>query len=141
MRAGRESGREFLVLSHGAWTAQRAVRFGDYICIRTYHDGFHGFAPVMLFNLAADHHEQHDLTADQPEVVGSALAMLESWHAEAMRLAPGGSDPLWTTLKEGGPWHVRGHLESYRARLAATGRGDWVERIKAAHEAATQVMH
>ena len=52
-KQGREAGREFLVVSQGAWTAQRAVRFGDYICIRTYHDGYHALPEVMLFDLDA----------------------------------------------------------------------------------------
>jgi choline-sulfatase len=140
MRAGRASGREFLVLSHGAWTAQRAIRFGDHICIRTYHDGFHGLPPLMLFNLAADPHEQRDLAAAEPHTVGRALAMLEAWHADAMRRSAGGVDPLWTTLKEGGPWHIRGHLDSYLERLKATGRDEWVERIRAGHESATAAV-
>ncbi|MCS6760356.1 MAG: sulfatase, partial [Candidatus Devosia euplotis] len=38
---GEDAGREFLVLSQGAWTCQRSVRFEDYLCMRTYHDGYH----------------------------------------------------------------------------------------------------
>ena len=30
-----------LVLSQGAWTCQRSVRFEDFICTRTFHDGYH----------------------------------------------------------------------------------------------------
>ena len=53
LRRGVETGREYLVVSQGAWTAQRAVRFGDYICIRTYHDGYHALPDLMLFDLSA----------------------------------------------------------------------------------------
>ncbi len=51
LRRGGETGREYLVVSQGAWTALRAVRFGDYICIRTYHDGYHALPNIMLFDL------------------------------------------------------------------------------------------
>ena len=67
--AGEEpEGRERLVLSHGAWTAQRAVRTGDWLHLHTWHDGFHGLPEQLLFDLATDPHEQHDLAADRPEV-------------------------------------------------------------------------
>jgi choline-sulfatase len=39
-RDGGSSGRDHLVLSQAAWCAQRAVRFGDWLYIATYHDGF-----------------------------------------------------------------------------------------------------
>jgi choline-sulfatase len=41
--SGAPRGRDYLVLSHAAWTAQRSVRFDRWICIRTYYDAFHGF--------------------------------------------------------------------------------------------------
>jgi hypothetical protein len=55
------AGREYLVLSQGAWSCQRAVRFGDFVCIRSYHDGYHAFPDVMLFDLKKDPHEQNDI--------------------------------------------------------------------------------
>jgi choline-sulfatase len=133
LRRGGEAGREYLVVSQGAWTAQRAVRFGDYICIRTYHDGYHGLPDVMLFDLKRDPHETRDLAKDQPELTASALANLEHWHARQMMRSTTGIDPLWTVLREGGPWHVRGRLSEYLERLRETGRSEWAERIASAH--------
>jgi len=40
---GDAAGREFLVLSQGAWACQRAVRWDEYLLIRTYHDGLKQF--------------------------------------------------------------------------------------------------
>jgi hypothetical protein len=111
------------------------VRFEDWLCLRTYHDGFHALPDVLLFDVARDPHEQVDLAAKRPEVVAEALARLERWHAEAMRDHPTGVDPMWTVLREGGPWHVRGHLEAYLERLRATGRGRWAERLERSHRA------
>ncbi|MBW2280520.1 MAG: sulfatase [Deltaproteobacteria bacterium] len=133
LREGRDEGREFLVLGQGAWTCQRAVRWQDWICIRSYHDGLHGFPEVMLFNLEDDPHEQVDLAEKQPERAAEALARLDSWHAEMMRTATHAVDPMWTVLREGGPFHVRGRLSDYLERLRRTGRETWAESLERAH--------
>jgi arylsulfatase A-like enzyme len=117
-------GRDSLVLTHGAWTAQRAVRFEEWICIWTYHDSFHGFPPVMLFDLAGDPHEQHDVTADNPAVVEHARGVLESWLVRVLGDPPA-ADPLETVLAEGGPWHARFRPAWYTAYLRDTGRAHW----------------
>ncbi len=57
---------DHLILSHAAWTAQRSVRFGDWLCMETYWDAFHGYPEVMLFDLAADPYEQRDLASAGP---------------------------------------------------------------------------
>lgn len=136
LRSGTpDRGREHLVLGHGAWTAQRAVRFGRYLCIRTYHDGYHGYPDLMLFDLDADPHEQHDLAEEEPELVMRALSLLDGWHSDAMDRSPTGIDPMWTVLHEGGPWHVRGHLSDYLVRLRDTCRAEWADRLEARHRA------
>ena len=132
-RRGDTAGRDFLVLSQGAWTCQRSVRFEDWLCIRSYHDGYHFFPELMLFDLRSDPHELQNLAEKHPEVTARALSMLDRWHADAMRDHPTGVDPMWTVLQEGGPWHVRGHLEAYLERLRQTGRAEWAERLRAAH--------
>ncbi len=131
LRSGLDPVRPFLVLTQGAWTAQRGIRFDDWLCLRTYHDGYHGFPDTLLFDVAADPHEQRDLAAQRPEVVARALALLEEWHADAMKSSSDGVDPLWTVLREGGPWHVRGQLPAYLARLRDTGRAAHAERLAA----------
>ena len=60
------AGRDHLVLSCAAWATQRSVRFDQWLCIRTYHDAFHGFPDVMLFDVDADPHEQCDLSRPAP---------------------------------------------------------------------------
>ena len=125
--------RDHLVLSHGAWTAQRAVRFADWLAIFTYHDGFHGFPEVMMFDVVADPHEQHDMANSHPEIVAHAADLVDRWHADAMRRTNNGRDPLETVIREGGPWHVRGHLDRYVNRLRDTGRAEWADRLTAAH--------
>jgi len=141
LRSGApDEGRGHVVVGHGAWTCQRAVRFERYLCIRTYHDGYHGYPDVMLFDIEADPHEQQDLADKEPAIVDHALRLLEEWHVEAMRRSSTGIDPMWTVLREGGPWHTRGHLRDYLTRLRDTGRGSWADDLEAKHGAERELQ-
>jgi choline-sulfatase len=135
----RGEGRPHLVLSQGAWTAQRSVRFDQWICIRTYHDGYHGFPEVMLFDLGADPHEQFDLAPGRPDVVATAMGRLESWREQAMSSMTTRVDPLETVLAEGGPWHASHCPPWYLKRLRDTDRAGWADRLASARNGDTQV--
>jgi arylsulfatase A-like enzyme len=137
-----ETGREFLVLTQGAWACQRAVRWDEYVLVRTYHDGLKQFDPVELYDLDADPHETTNLARDRPELVCEGLAMLEDWTSARMRETvtdeAGGSstgpqaleDPLWRVMSEGGPYHANGRAESYAERLRETGREAHAEDVE-----------
>jgi arylsulfatase A-like enzyme len=141
--AGEEKGRDYLVLSQGAWSVQRSVRFNyksseaqapeAYICLRTYHDGYKMLEPVMLFNLTQDPHEQTDLAQQRPELVDKAMGMLADWRHRMMLRSRYNVDPLMTVLREGGPSHTRGELPAYLERLHATGRAHHAERLLRLH--------
>ncbi len=133
LRRGEASGRDYLVVSQGAWSCQRAVRFEDYLCIRSYHDGYHGLPDVMLFDVKRDPHEQHDLASSRPDLVNRAMSLLDDWHTEMMRSATHAQDPMWTVLGEGGPLHTRGMLPAYLQRLRDTGRAGLAEELAARH--------
>lgn len=133
LRSGRDPSRDCLVVSQAAWSCQRAVRFDDYICIHSYHDGYHGFPDVMLFDVNNDPHEQNDLAPSRPDLVGRAADMLSRWHMDMMRSATTNVDPMWTVLREGGPFHTRGRLPAYLERLRDTGRGRWADLLAAKH--------
>jgi choline-sulfatase len=132
-REGYEAGRPFLVTSQGAWACQRGIRFDHYLCLRTYHAGYKDLAPIMLFDLADDPHEQHDLAPERPDLVARAMALLADWQHEMMLTARTNVDPLLTVLQEGGPLHTQGKLSAYLARLRATGRGQHADRLAALH--------
>ena len=132
-RLGQAQGHDQLITSHGAWTCQRAVRFEDYIVIRTYHDGYHCLPEFLVFDVKNDPHEQHNLAEKRPDLITRAMAMLSDWHAQMMRTATHNVDPMWTVLREGGPGQVRPYLKDYIARLRATGRAHWAERLLADH--------
>jgi choline-sulfatase len=133
IRAGRDEARASLVITQGAWTCQRGVRWDDYLAIRSFHDGYHGYAPWMLFDVARDPHEQHDLVAERPDLVHSAEQQLAQWHAEVMLRSTTGVDPLQTVIAEGGPSHTRGKLPAYLERLRATGRAQHADQLQHAH--------
>lgn len=132
-RNGEQAGWDYLVISQGAHTCQRAVRFDDYLCIRSYHDGYHGFPDVMLFDLRQDPHEQHDLATERSDLVAHSMAALDEWHGRMMRAATHPQDPMRTVLHEGGPFHTRVDLPRYLQRLRETDRADCAERLAAAH--------
>jgi arylsulfatase A-like enzyme len=136
-RAGEQDGREFLVTSQGAWACQRGVRFvhkdQNYLCLRTYHDGYKALEPIMLFNLDQDHHLQNDLVTKQPEIADKAMSLLESWIHHQMLTSEYDIDPLMTVMREGGPFYTRGLLLRYIERLKATGRTHHAERLAAIH--------
>lgn len=133
LREGKESGREYLVISQCAHVVQRGVRFGDWLYIRTYHDGFHLFDREMLFNLRTDPEEQHNVAEAHKAVCMEAVYYLNQWHDELMLLSGSDADPLWTVMKEGGPFHAKGYLPGYISRLEATGRGHLVPELKRRH--------
>jgi arylsulfatase A-like enzyme len=128
-----ECGREYLVVSQCAHVCQRSVRFGDWLYIRTYHDGYHLFPDEMLYNLKDDPYEQRDVAAGNLQVCKDAVYYLNAWHDEMMKTAPFDTDPLWTVMKEGGPFHAKGHLKRYIAHLERTGRGDAVPELMRRH--------
>lgn len=134
-----DAGRDFLVVSQGAWSCQRGVRWNEgaraFHAVRSYHDGYHGFPEWMVFDLNADPHEQHDLSAQAPELVGKAAQMLDEWRTQMARLSQSGHDPMDTVLNEGGALHTRGQLPSYLERLRATGRTSWAEHLAARYPA------
>src|SRR6185437_12617149 len=84
LAAGEDRGRDHLVLSQGAWTCQRGVRFDDWILIVSLHDGYHLFDELTLFDLQQDPFEQHNLAGARPEIVGRGLTLLAGWQARML---------------------------------------------------------
>ncbi|MDZ4694638.1 MAG: sulfatase [Deltaproteobacteria bacterium] len=133
-------GRQQLVLSQGAWACQRAVRWdvtggpdaGKWLFIFTWHDAYHLYPEVMLFELQHDPHEENDLAAHKPALVQQALGMLQAWTDENLKTSEH-PDPLMSVLNEGGPKHTRGELPAYLERLRATGRQALATALSARH--------
>lgn len=150
IRDDEPAGRGELVISQCCHVCQRSVRFDTpasgtatagqdkhrWLYMRTYHDGYHPFPEHMLYDLAADPLEQHNLADERPDIVREGAFRLANWHTDQMhKMAKHCSDlvdPLWTVISEGGPQHARttapgqpGSPEKFRAylqRLVHTGR-------------------
>ena len=93
----------------------------------------------MLFNLETDPHEQHDLAASRPEICREGAARLLDWHDGMMASSSTNVDPLWTVMREGGPYHAKGKLPAYLERLKATGREWAVAELQKRHPGAFPV--
>ncbi|WP_226527243.1 sulfatase [Metabacillus niabensis] len=133
IKEGADCGRDYLVVSQCAHVAQRGVRFGDWMYIRTYHDGYHLFKMEMLFNLAEDPNEQNNVATENKSICMEAVYYLNEWHDEMMLRSGDNVDPLWTVMKEGGPGHAKGFLPGYTNRLIETGRLSQAEELKRKH--------
>jgi arylsulfatase A-like enzyme len=136
---GRKTGRDQLVISQCAHVCQRSVRWDDWLYMRTYHDGFRLFPQEMLFDIERDPHEQRNLATRRRDVCREGAARLMQWHdAQMQKMALTCSDsvdPLWTVIREGGPFHARhagedSPLPGYLKRLEGTGRGDGAASLR-----------
>ena len=89
----------------------------------------------MLFNVEDDFHQQNNVAEENPDVCKDADSKLQEWHDDMMQSMPQpyDTDPLWTVMEEGGPYHAKGKLKAYCEQLKATGRGWAVEELKKRH--------
>lgn len=133
VESGKECGRSELILEQCAHVCQRSVRFGDWIYMRTYHDGYHLFPDEMLFNVENDPHEQKNIAVENPGICREGAWRLLNWHSDMMKKRKDASDPLWITMKEGGPLHAKGFLKGYIKHLQKTGREEGIAELKRRH--------
>ena len=132
LSGGGDGGRDYIVLSQGAWSCQRSVRWDRWLLIRTYHTGLKAFPEYMLFDLEADPHETTNLAAQRPDIVGQGLRFMDEWLADQMNNASRG-DPFWGVIQEGGPLHANVNSEAwknYLGRLRVTGRDHHADKLE-----------
>lgn len=135
IRTGESGGREYLVVSQCAHVCQRGVRFGDWLYLRTYHDGYHLTEDEELFNVAEDPHEQHNMAEERRDLCYQGAWLLEHWVAEQMKknITETCIDPLWSVIHDGGPFHCRGYLKTYCEYLEETDRADLAAQLRQKH--------
>jgi len=88
----------------------------------------------MLFHLKNDPHEQHNLAETEELIRLRGASYLLDWFDNMMLTSGSGIDPMQTVLREGGPFHGRGKLDSYCQRLEKTGRGEGATALRQRHE-------
>ena len=128
---GTAYGRPHIILTQCAHVYQRAVRFDQYLYIRTYHCGYHLFDEEMLFDIENDPYETRDLKYDHPEVCDRAAHLLANWVEKILQKSPDHFDPLWTAIQEGPPHHCENELSAYCKRLECTGRAQAATALRA----------
>jgi choline-sulfatase len=151
VRQGADCGREEVIISQCCHVCQRSVRWAHWLYMRTYHDGYHLFPQEMLFDLENDPHEQTNLADQHPELCREGLWRLGRWHDAQMHkmseYSTDTTDPLWTVIREGGPFHARllrhyegrrqtegpQKFEAYLERLEKTGRADGAAALRERH--------
>ncbi|MFA5857738.1 MAG: sulfatase [Elusimicrobiota bacterium] len=133
LKNGKSCGREYVVVSQNAHVCQRGVRFGDWMYIRTWHDGYHLFPNEMLFNIKTDPHETKDMAKEHTNICATGARYLQEWRDEMMKSNTDNIDPMETVLEEGGPLHARGYLLRYCKYLEETGRGKYITELKKRH--------
>jgi arylsulfatase A-like enzyme len=128
---GKPPCRDSLVISQQAHVCQRSARFGDFLYIRTVHDGFQLFDAEMLFNVKDDPHERHDIKNERPELCAKGAKIILDWQDAMMKTSASDRDPMWTVYHEGGPLHARNRdLPYYLERLKTSGRAEAAEALR-----------
>lgn len=122
LREGTDCSRDFAILTQCAHVCQRSARFDNYVYIRTIHGGFHLLPDEMLFDVAADPHELHNLAPERPDLCAKGAKLILDWNDAMMKTSAYDADPMWTVMREGGPEHCRGNMQSYMERLQGTPR-------------------
>lgn len=125
-----DEGRAAVVCTQCAHVCQRSARFGDYLYIRTYHGGYHLFEREMLFDVARDPHETRDIAAERPDLCAAGAKIILDWVDGMMEKSLYDVDPLWTVMRQSGPYHVHGQLPAYLQRLAGTPREGKIAQLK-----------
>ena len=133
LKAGKEEGREEVIISNNAWACQRSVIWDKWLAMRTYHTGYKPFPEYMLFDLEADPQEAVNLADAHPEILSEGMRRLEKWTSDMLDTSDTGMDPMRTVMREGGPFHANDNspeIPNYLGRLRTTGReyyADWLK--------------
>jgi len=114
------SGRDHLVLSHGAYTYQRAVRTPEHLYVKTLHPGFWRLEREQLYSIESDPQMTNDLMGSDPGRASHLSGLLDAWREANLSLSGPNPDPMEARRYEG-PADAFS-LPRYLDRLRGTGR-------------------
>jgi arylsulfatase A-like enzyme len=100
MRGDVTEHRDAVTLSECTWQAKRGIRTKEWKYIRCWDPGVFPRTGCELYDLAADPLEQHDVSAEHPEVVADLDSKLEGWIADNLAGRP---DPMTEVVEFGLP--------------------------------------
>jgi arylsulfatase A-like enzyme len=133
LRGEEFAGRPELVLSHGAYSYQRALRTPDRLYVRTLHPGLFRAQRQQLFDVVADPVLSTDLATERPDEVEELDGRLMEWIRSHATMQGDIPDPMEARRYEG-PMHAFS-APRYLERLRATGRARLAEDLQARLEA------
>jgi arylsulfatase A-like enzyme len=128
LRGERFPGRSQLVLSHGAYTYQRALRTEEHLYIRTLHPGCWRLDREQLYSIAEDPHMTANLVADDGSLAAEMGGLLEEWRRSHSTLSGPVADPMEARRYEG-PADAFS-VDRYLARLRDTDRAHLAEDLR-----------
>ncbi len=122
------AGREHLVLSHGAYTYQRALRTPEHLYIRTLHPGCWRLEREQLYAIADDPHMTNDLVHDHERLAAELSGVLDEWRGRHATLSGPVPDPMEAARYEG-PADAFA-VGRYMSRLRHTGRAHLADDLE-----------
>jgi arylsulfatase len=100
MRGETTTHRDAVMLSEATWQASRAVRTPEWKYIRYQQSTIYGRDGVELYDVVADPDEQHNVAAENPEVVNELGARMDHWVSAQLAGRP---DPMLQVIDAGLP--------------------------------------
>lgn len=122
-------GRDFLVLEHGLYACQRAVRDDRWHFIRTYDPGMYTFEPVVLYDMMADPHQTQNVAGAHPEVVREMDHRLAQWLQENRDRHGIIPDPMEQVIHTGPYRYI--HPNEWIRRLREVGLSAQADELEA----------
>jgi choline-sulfatase len=92
------------VLEHALYACQRAVFDKRWFFIRTYHEGFYDFDPVVLYDLHNDPNQLVNVADKNPEIVHLMDHRLTDWIQLNLNKHGKIIDPMQEVIRTG-PFH------------------------------------
>ncbi|MCL4446716.1 MAG: sulfatase [Actinobacteria bacterium] len=127
VRGQEFKGRDHLILSHGSYTYQRAVRTREHLYVRTLHPGCWRLDQEQLYAIDRDRHMTNNLADDEP-LRTELSGLLDTWRSEHCTLSGELPDPMEAGRYEG-PSDAFS-VERYLLRLEQTGRSHLADDLR-----------
>jgi arylsulfatase A-like enzyme len=121
--------RDYVVLDHGLYTCQRAVRDSKWHFIRTYHPGLYRFDPVTLYDMENDPHQLVNVADRYPEVVKEMDYRIAEWVQQNLAKHGHRGDPMQKVIETGPFKYVT--PGGWAQRLRTEGREEVAEELLA----------
>lgn len=120
--------RTHLILSHGSYSYQRAVRTPDHLYIRTLHPGCFDVPWEQLYDMQTDPFMTTNVMETRSDVATTMRLLLNDWWHQYAGAPNAPEDPMQLRLYES-PGDAFDHVR-YASRLRKTGRASLAERLE-----------